>query len=134
MFGLMENTKKLDLYVLFPHLEFYLSDRSNVISINALNTFTIDTMEKSKLGEVGFGMHDIFSSPALEEKICSDNPRDVLNPPTESIPFKIPMRIIEKVMDERYAGDETVHPSDHLLKLKELCECLSVQVYQEKMT
>ena len=25
-------------------------------------------------------------------------------------------------MDERYAGDGTIHPSDHLLKLKELCE------------
>ena len=90
--------------------------------MNALNTITIDTMEKSKLGEAGFGMHDIFSSPALKEKIFSDDPRDVLNPPTEIIPFKIPMKIIEKVMDERYAGDGTVHPSDHLLKLKELCE------------
>ena len=36
------------------------------------------------------------------------------------------MKIVERVMDERYAGDGTVHPSDHLLKLKELCELLKV--------
>jgi hypothetical protein len=29
-------------------------------------------------------------------------------------------------MDERYAGDGTVHPSDHLLKFKELCELFKV--------
>jgi hypothetical protein len=29
-------------------------------------------------------------------------------------------------MDERYVGDGTVHPSDHLLKLKELCELFKV--------
>ena len=36
------------------------------------------------------------------------------------------MEIVEKIMDERYAGDGTVHPSDHLLKLKELCELFKV--------
>ena len=36
------------------------------------------------------------------------------------------MKIVERVLDERYAGDETVHPSNHLLKLKELCELFKV--------
>ena len=60
--------------------------------------------------------------------ICdnSNDACDILNQPTESIPFKIPMRIVEKIMDERYAGDGTVHPSDHLLKFKELCELFKV--------
>jgi hypothetical protein len=38
------------------------------------------------------------------------------------------MGIVEKIMDERYAGDGTVHPSDHLLKLKEHCELFKVAV------
>ena len=73
----------------------------------------------------------------LEEKICFDDTLspigdnsndacDILNPSTESIHFKIPLKIAERVMDERYAGDGTVHPSDHLLKLKELCEFFKV--------
>ena len=42
--------------------------------------------------------------------------------PTECTPFKIPLGIIERVMNDCYAGDGTVHPSIHLLKLTELCE------------
>ena len=38
-------------------------------------------------------------------------------PPTECIPFKIPLGIIEIVMNDCYAGDGIVHPSIHLLKL-----------------
>ena len=86
-------------------------------------------MKKSKLGEASFYENDLFSSPALEEKICSD---DTLLPicdnssDTESIPFVIPVEIVEKIMNECYAGDGTVHPSDHLLKFKELCELFKV--------
>ena len=42
-------------------------------------------------------------------------------PGEEVIPYKIPMKIIERVMDNRYEGDGTVHPGDHLLFLHELC-------------
>ena len=38
----------------------------------------------------------------------------------------IPVEIVGKIMNECYAGDVTVHPSDHLLKLKELCELFKV--------
>ena len=116
-------------------MELYLHASSNVISMKSLNTIIFNAREKSKLGEASF--YDLFSFPALEEKICSDDTLspicdnsndacDILNPPTESIPFKIPMGIVEKIMDERYVGDGTVHPSDHLLKLKELCELFKV--------
>ena len=47
-------------------------------------------------------------------------------PTTESIPFKIPIRIIECVMNNRYAGDETVHPGSHLLNIKGLCELFNL--------
>jgi hypothetical protein len=36
-------------------------------------------------------------------------------PPAEVDPFKIPMKIVRRVMDNCYSGDGTVHPGDHLL-------------------
>src|ERR1043165_7618493 len=47
-------------------------------------------------------------------------------PPNECIPFKIPLGIIEKVMNDHYAGDGIVHPSVHLLKLTKLCELFKI--------
>jgi hypothetical protein len=41
--------------------------------MNSLNTVIANAIEKSKLGEAGFDKHDIFSSPALVKKICSDD-------------------------------------------------------------
>jgi hypothetical protein len=58
-------------------LELYLHANSNVVSMNSLNTVIANAIEKSKLGEAGFDEHDIFSSPALEEEIFSD---DTLSP------------------------------------------------------
>ena len=43
-------------------------------------------------------------------------------PPAESAPFKIPMKIVERVINNRYYGDGTVHPGEHLLFIHELCE------------
>ena len=114
---------------LFGTYPMELHASRNVISMNALNPIVAHVMEKSKLGEASFYENDLFSSPALEEKICSD---DTLFPicdnssDTESIPFMIPVEIVGKIMNECYAGDGTVHPSDHLLKLKELCELFKV--------
>jgi hypothetical protein len=78
------------------------------------------------LGEAGFDKHDIFSSLALVEKICSDdilspiydNSNDVCDPH----PFKIPMKIVECAMNNCYLGDGTIHPGDHLLFIHELCK------------
>jgi hypothetical protein len=116
-------------------MELYLHDSSNVTSMNALNTIITNTMEKFKLGEASF--YELFNLPALVEKVCSDDilspicgnsndACDILNQPTKSILFKIPMKIVKKIMDEHYAGDGIVHPSDHLLKLKQLCELFKV--------
>ena len=80
-------------------MELYLHASINVISMNSLNTIIANAMEKSKLGEANFYENDLFSSPALEEKICSD---DTLFPicdnssDTESIPFMIPVEIVGK--------------------------------------
>jgi hypothetical protein len=81
---------KKDFYSIFPELghevfeekirkplELYLHANSNAVSMNSLNTVVANAIEKSKLGEAGFDEHDIFSSLALEEKICSD---DTLSP------------------------------------------------------
>ena len=46
---------------------------SNVINMHSLITIIANAMEKSKLGEASFYENDLFSSPALEEKICIDN-------------------------------------------------------------
>jgi hypothetical protein len=77
-------------------LELY--SHSNVICMNSLNTVIANSIEKSKLGEAGFDKHDIFSSPSLVEKICSDdilspicgNSNDVCDPRS----FKIPMKLL----------------------------------------
>jgi hypothetical protein len=36
-------------------------------------------------------------------------------PPARLDPFKIPMKIVEHVMNNCYSGDGTIHPDDHLL-------------------
>jgi hypothetical protein len=122
-------------------MELYLHANSNVISMNSLNTIIANAMENSKLGEASF--YDLFSSPALEEKICSDdtlspicdNSNDACDPPTESISFKIPMKVIERVLNNCYFGDVTVHPGDHLLLIHEIWElfkCAGISMDQVK--
>src|SRR6266699_491451 len=89
-------------------MELYLHASSNVISMNSLDTIIANAMEKSKLGEAGFDENDLFSSSTLEQKFCSDDTLspicdnsndacDILNPPTESIPFKIPVKLWKKL-------------------------------------
>jgi hypothetical protein len=94
--------------------------------MNSLNTVIANAIERSKLGEAGFAKHDILSSLALVEKIRSD---DILSPICDESndvcdphSFKIPMKIVEHVMNNCYSGDGTVHPGDHLLFIYELCE------------
>jgi hypothetical protein len=43
-------------------------------------------------------------------------------PPAQLDPFKVPIKIVERVMDNCYSGDGTVHPGNHLLFIHELCE------------
>jgi hypothetical protein len=67
----MENKQ---FFSIFPELghevfekSFELYSHNNVICMNSLNTIIANAIERSKLGEVGFVKHDIFSSPALVE-------------------------------------------------------------------
>jgi hypothetical protein len=120
-------------------LELYSHANSSVVSMNALNIIIANAIERSKLGEAGFVKHDIFSSPALVEKIRSD---DILSPICDESndvcdprSFKIPMKIIECVLNNCYSGDGTVPPGDHLLFIHELCElfkCAGISSSQVK--
>jgi hypothetical protein len=130
----MENKEFFSIFPMFGYGVFEekiekpleLVSHSNVISTNALNTVIANAIGKSKLGEAGFVKHDIFSSPALVEKVCSDDILspicDVFNDAYAPHPFKIPMKIIERAMDNCYLGDGTVYPGDHLLFIHELCK------------
>jgi hypothetical protein len=103
-----------EFFSLFPEFRFEekieksleLISHSNVISTNALNTIIANAIEKSKLGEAGFVKHDIFSSPALVEKICSDDILsplcDVSNDACDPHPFKIPMKNFDRAMNNCY--------------------------------
>ena len=110
---------------------------SSVISINSLDTIIAKAVEKPKLGEASLRKNNHFCSSSLEDFFCldnvlppiydkSDDACDIIKPPTESTAFEIPMEIVEMVIDEPYVGDGIVHPSDHLLKLKELCGLFKV--------
>jgi hypothetical protein len=112
---------------------------NSVVSMNALNTVIANAIEKSKLGEAGFAKHDIFSSLALVEKVCSDDILspicDVSNDACAPHPFKIPMKIVERAMNNCYLGYGAVHPGDHLLFIHELCElfkCAGISMNQVK--
>jgi hypothetical protein len=120
-------------------LELYLHANSNVVSMNSLNTIIANAIEKSKIGEAGFDGYDIFSSPALEEKICSDDTLspicDNSNDACDPHPLEIPMKIVERALNTCYLGDGTVHPSDHFLFIHELCElfkCVGISPNQVK--
>ena len=58
-------------------MELYLHANSNVVSMNYLDTIVANAMETSKLGEASFYENDLFNSPGLKKKICSD---DTLSP------------------------------------------------------
>src|SRR3954471_896773 len=56
-------------------------------------------------------------------------------PPAEIDPFKIPIKIVDRVMDNYYFGDGTVHPGDHFLFIHELCglfKCAGIITEQVK--
>jgi hypothetical protein len=101
--------------------------------MNSLNTIIANAIEKSKLGEAGFDKHDIFSSPALVEKICFD---DILSPICDDSndvcdprSFKIPMKIVEHAMNNCYLGDGTILVIICSLYMN-YASCSSVQVFQ----
>ena len=57
----------------------------------------------------------LFGKSTTTAKVVDEAPGE------KEVPYKIPMKIIERVVGNRYTGDGTVHPGDHLLFLHELC-------------
>ena len=72
----------------------------------------------------------VMEHSSLSMLFGSDSPTipmvDKDPPPTEITPFKITMGIIDRVMNNCYAGDGTVQPGYHLLYIKELCELFKI--------
>jgi hypothetical protein len=66
-------------------------------------------MEKSPFGS-------LFGNTTAIVTVVDEPPLAQLDP------FKIPMKIVERVMNNCYSGDGTVHPGDYLLFIHELCE------------
>src|ERR1041385_6870624 len=69
-------------------------------------------MENCNLSSILRG--DRFATPVVEKS----------PPPTECIPFQIPLGIVEIIINDCYDG--TVNPSIHLLKLIELSELFKI--------
>jgi hypothetical protein len=107
---------------------------NSVVSMNALNTVIANAIEMSKLGEASFVKHDIFSSPALVEKVCFDDILfpicDVSNDACAPHPFKIPMKIAERAMNNFYLRDELSILVIICFLYMNYASCSSVQVFQ----
>jgi hypothetical protein len=55
--------------------------------------------------------------------------------PAQLDPFKIPMKIVERVMNNCYSGDGTIYPGDHLSFIQELCKlfkCIGISTSEVK--
>ena len=63
-----------------------------------------------------YDFETLFGTSFLTALVTAKDP-----PPAKSIMFKVPMRIVERVINNRYSGDGNVHPADHLLFIHELC-------------
>jgi hypothetical protein len=76
----------------------------------------------------------IFSSRALVEKVCSDDILfpicDVSNDACAPHPFKIPMKIVKRAMNNCYLGDELSILVIICFLYMNYASCSSVQVFQ----
>ena len=57
------------------------------------------------------------SSPRPEVQTVAPQPTT----PTENIYYEIPLVMIEKLLDNPYAGDGTLYPDMHLIYVDEVC-------------
>ena len=57
------------------------------------------------------------SSPRPVEQRVAPQPTE----PTKNVCFEIPSSMIEKLLDNPFAGDETLHPDLHLIYVDEVC-------------
>jgi hypothetical protein len=92
------------------------------VSIVLFLSFIYFAMENSPFGS-------LFGNATVSATVV-DEP-----PPAQLDSFKIPIKIVERVINNRYSGDGSVHPSDHLLFIHELCElfkCAGISSSQVK--
>jgi hypothetical protein len=71
----------------------------------------------------------LFGSATATVTVVDEPPHAQLDP------FKIPIKMVERVMNNYYLGDGTVHPGDDLLFIHELCElfkCAGISTNQVK--
>ena len=57
------------------------------------------------------------SSPRSEEQRVAPQP----TAPIENVCFEIPTGMIEKLLENPFTGDETLHPDLHLIYVDEVC-------------
>ena len=57
------------------------------------------------------------SSPRPEPQLATPQP----TAPTENIEYEIPSGMIEQLLVNPYAGDETKHPDMHLIYVEQIC-------------
>ena len=57
------------------------------------------------------------SSPRLEPLLATPQPTT----PTENIEYEIPSGMIEQLLANPYAGDETEHLNMHLIHVEQIC-------------
>jgi hypothetical protein len=82
-----------------------------------------EVLLKSGIGKGNFHYEYCFYFCLLFYFAMENSPTVVDEPPPAQLdPFKIPMKIIEHVMNNCHSGDGTVHLGDHLLFIHELCE------------
>ena len=59
-------------------------------------------------------------------EVCSPRPEAIRvapqpTEPSENIYYEIPSGMLEKLLANPYAGDETLHPDMHLIYIDEIC-------------
>ena len=69
------------------------------------------------------GLFGVYS-PRPEEQRVAPQPTT----PTKNIYDEIPLGMIEKLLANTYAGDETLHPGMHLIYVDEVCGLFKLQV------
>ena len=65
------------------------------------------------------------SSPRLVEQIVAPQPTGPTE--NENVYFEIPSAMIEKLLANPFAGDETKHPDEHLIYVDEVCGLLKLE-------
>ena len=59
------------------------------------------------------GLFGVSSPRPVEQRVAPQ--------PTENVYFEIPLGMIEKLLANPFAGDETLHPDLHLIYVDEVC-------------